>query len=287
MNAGVHRARPTIGGDRTSRDAMRRTMFLSQDGVMLATTLRGLDELGILGPSLQGERSLPQLCPELSAAGFGAQRVALHGLAAAGWLAEPPALDPAGAVLRWTATGREAMAHRERYVALGDFLAGFSNNADDAWTRPWDDDQIERFRDLVAARENDGPNVDGSTAAHLDGGLIVPAMLWLHETERLGNTGPNLPGDELGAAIGRLLARLGWIDGKGEWTESGRQACAFGLNFGGVATYLPLLARLPEVYRGDLTVVPDPETDEPEWHVHRALNVKISAAAHHRYFIDS
>ena len=32
---------------------------------------------------------------------------------------------------------------------------------------------------------------------------------------------------------------------------------AFALNFGGVATYLPLLARLPELYRGELTVQPD------------------------------
>jgi SAM-dependent methyltransferase len=262
-------------------------MFLSQDGVMLATTLRGLDELGILGPSLQGQRSLAQLCPELTAAGFGAQRVALHGLAAAGWLAEPPALDPAGAVLHWTEAGRAAMAHRERYVALGDFLAGFSSNADDAWTRPWDDDQIERFRDLVAARENDGSDIDGFTAAHLDGGLIVPAMLWLHETERLGEDRPKLPEDELGAAIGRLLARLGWIDDTGAWTETGERARAFGLNFGGVATYLPLLAKLPELYRGELTVVPDPEAQSPEWHVHRALNVRISATAHRRYFADS
>jgi SAM-dependent methyltransferase len=262
-------------------------MFLSQDGVMLATTLRGLDELGVLEPSLQGERSLAQLCPELSAAGFGAQRVALHGLATAGWLAEPPGLDPAGAVLRWTEAGREAMAYRERYVALGDFLASFSSNNDDAWTRPWDNGQIERFSGLVTAREKDGPDIDGLTAAHLDGGLIVPAMLWLHETGRLENTGPKLPGGELGAAIGRLLARLDWIDVSGAWTEAGEQARAFGLNFGGVATYLPLLARLAELYRGELTVVPDPEAQSPEWHVHRSLNVRISATAHRRYFADS
>ncbi|HEX5713147.1 MAG TPA: hypothetical protein VFX85_07525, partial [Solirubrobacterales bacterium] len=95
------------------------------------------------------------------------------------------------------------------------------------------------------------------------------------------------PADELGEAIGRLLRRLGWTDEAGSWTDEGRQARAFGLNFGGVATYLPLLARLPELYRGELTVVPDPTAEEPEWHVHRALNVRISAAAHDRYFADS
>ncbi len=270
-----------------SRGAMRRTMFLSQDGVMLATTLRGLDRLGILEPSLAAERSLAELCPDLTTAGFGAQRVALHGLAAAGWLEGPAALEPGRTVLRWTAAGREAMAQRQRYVSLGEFLAGFDSNADDAWTRPWAPAQIERFASLAAAREADGEAIAGLTAAHLDGGLVVPAMLWLHETERLGEAGPELPEDVLGAAIGRLLARLGWIDGAGAWTASGEQARAFGLNFGGVATYLPLLAKLPELYRGELTVVPDPEAEEPEWHVHRALNVRISAAAHHRYFRDS
>jgi len=269
------------------RGAMRRTMFLSQDGVVLSTTLRGLDRVGALEPSLRRDRSLAELCPDAGAAGFGAMRVALHGLAAAGWLSGPPALDPAEAVLGWTEAGREALGRRQRYIDLGEFLAGFPSNADDAWARPWEAAQVERFGALVDAREGDGPEVHGLTAAHLDGGLVVPAMLWLHETERLGESGPALPGAELGAALDRLLARLGWIDAAGGWTDSGRQARAFGLNFGGVATYLPLLARLPELYRGELTVVPDPAAEGPEWHVHRALNVRISAAAHRRYFADS
>jgi SAM-dependent methyltransferase len=266
---------------------MRRTMFLSQDGVMLATTLRGLDRLGILTPSLREERSLAELCPDATEAGFGAQRVALHGLAAAGWLSGPPELEAENAFLRWTAAGREAMRHRHRYVALGDFLAGFDSNAEDAWTLPWSAGQVERFVAMVAAREADGEAIAGLTAAHLDGGLAVPVVLWLHETGRLEEGGPRLPEEALGEAIGRLLRRLGWVDGAGGWTDEGRQARAFGLNFGGVATYLPLLARLPELYRGELTVVPDPAAQEPEWHVHRALNVRISAAAHQRYFADS
>jgi SAM-dependent methyltransferase len=276
-----------MSGDRAARSAMRRTMFLSQDGVVLASTLRGLDRLGILAPSLEQERAtLAQLYPELRVAGLGALRVALHGLAAAGWLAEPPGLSAEEAALSWTEAGREAMAFHPRYVALGDFLAGFDGNADDAWTRPWEPRQVDRFAALAAARGDD-EEVPAATAAHLDGGLVVPAMLWLHETGRLLAAGPELPEDELGAAMRELLARLGWIDAAGGWTADGRQARAFGLNFGGVATYLPLLARLPKLYRGELTVVPDPASGEPEWHVHRALNVRISAAAHHRYFADS
>jgi SAM-dependent methyltransferase len=272
---------------RDARTAMRRTMFLSQDGVVLSTTLRALEELGILGPSLEAESSLAELYSELTETGFGAQRVAIHGLAAAGWLTEPPTLDPASTVLRWTELGGQAMGHRQHYVALGEFLAGFASIDKDAWTRPWDPAQIERFLALLARRRSGGelPELIG---AHLDGGLIVPAMLWLHETDRLGEDQPGLPGGELGEAIGELLAELGWTEGPGGgWTADGHQARAFGLNFGGVATYLPLLARLPELYRGELTVTPDPEAGEPEWHVHRPLNLRISATAHRRYFADS
>lgn len=276
-----------MSGTRDSRGAMRRTMFLSQDGVVLATTLRALDELGILDASLEEEGPVAELCPGLTPAGFGALRIALHGLAATGWLREPPALEPARATLGWTEEGRAAMARRAEYVELGRFLAGFPDTADDAWTRPWAEGQAERFRALVEARRpGPGGALGELVSAHLDGGLLVPAMLWLHETGRLEEAGPHLPDGEMGEAMASLLEGVGWTRA-GAWTEIGRQARAFGLNFGGVATYLPLLARLPELYRGELTVVPDPAAQEPEWHVHRALNVRISAAAHERYFADS
>jgi SAM-dependent methyltransferase len=275
--------------DRIARNAMRRTMFLSQDGVVLSTTLRALDELRILAPSLEEERSLAELYPTLTEAGFGAQRVAVHGLAATGWLADPPTLDPTTTVLRWTNAGRQAMEQRDRYAKLGAFLSGFASNDESTWTSPWGDGQVESFVGLVdsgteVSRPDEG--LAELIAAHLDGGLLVPAMLWLHETGRLGEEGPELPANELGDAMRALLARLCWLDGAA-WTEDGRQARAFSLNFGGVATYLPLLARLPELYRGELTVVPDPESGQSEWHVHRSLNVRISAAAHSRYFADS
>lgn len=273
----------------SARAAMRRTMFLSQDGVVLSTTLRALDQLGILEPSLRSESALAELCPDLTESGFGAQRVALHGLVATDWMAELPTLDPVTTVLRWTPQGRAAMERRGDYVALGAFLAGFSDNDEETWTRSWAPEQVERFAALVAAGEDRaamGP-LDELITAHLDGGLVVPAILWLHETGRLEEAEPRVPSDPLGAAIGALLSRLDWLDEDGTWSESGEQARAFGLNFGGVATYLPLLARLPELFRGELTVIPDPEAQEPEWHVHRPLNVRISAAAHRRYFRDS
>jgi SAM-dependent methyltransferase len=281
-------------GVAASRREMRETMFLSQDGVVLCATLRGLDRLGILAPSLEEERSLADLCPELTSAGFGALRVALHCLACTGWLEGGPTLDPATTVARWTPTGLFAARSHRHYVQLGDLLAGFAGTAGDAWTRPWPAAQIERFQALVEpACERWGlgddipPNTSKAIRAHLNAGLTVPTMLWLHETDRLGEARPVLPEDGTGKGMARLLTALDWTSGVGgKWTAPGLHARAFALNFGGVATYLPLLARLPELFRGELDVKP-PAEEDGEWHVHRELNLRISAAAHRRYFVDS
>ena len=274
-----------------TRAAMRRTMFLCQDGVVLCTTLAALDEIGVLERSVDSEQSLSELYPALTERGFGALRVAIRSLASTGFLDCEPRMDPATTVVRWTDAGRAAMRHRDRYVELGRFLATFSSASDDAWSRPWTHRRAESFVELTdAACENWSleslPNDLGRLVrAHLDAGLIVPMMLSLHETDRLADDGPDLGGDQLGAAMARLVGALGWIGPDGGWTGAGRQARAFALSFGGVATYLPLLSRLPEMYRGDITVAAN--GDGEEWHVHRRLNLAISTKAHRRYFADA
>lgn len=269
---------------------MRRQMFLAQDGVTLCMTLRALDEVGLLEPSLERERPLSELVPALTVPGFGALRVAVHGLVATGWASELPTLDPETSFLRWSEAGRRAMERGRRYVEIGDFLAGFEDGGREDWTQPWQPAAEERFAELaaaVAAERGAAGEQPTLVESHLDGALIVPSMLWLHEAGRLGEEGPALPEGAFGSTLQEFLAGLGWVDAGGSWSESGQQARAFGLHFGGVATYLPLLASLARLYRGELTVVPDPTSGKPEWHVNRALNVRISAAAHKRYFADS
>jgi SAM-dependent methyltransferase len=290
MSTALHRAAVASADS----SAMRRAMFLSQDGVVLSTTLRALDDLDILEPSLAADRSLAELRPEIAEPGFGALRIGVRTLASTGWVADPPTLDPETTALRWTDAGRLAMSQRGRYVALGRLLASFAGTDDDAWTRDWDEGQVASFLALLEpacerwrAEEGLPDELAELVAAHLDAGLIVPMMLWLHETGRLPEQGPDLPGGDLGAGMARLLTALGYTEaGGGGWTETGLRARAFALNFGGVATYLPLLARLPELYRGELTVQPEPGA-EREWHVHRELNLRISAKAHSRYFADT
>jgi SAM-dependent methyltransferase len=292
VSTGIRGTAPAA--EKSSPAAMRRTMFLSQDGVVLSTTLRALDELGILEPSLAADRPLAELYPEITERGFGALRVAVRTLASTGWVADPPTLDPRTTAFRWTEAGRLAMSQRARYVAIGRLLAEFASTEDDAWTRGWEEDQVVSFLALLEpacdrwrTEERLPDELAELVEAHLDAGLIVPMMLWLHETGRLPEEGPVLPEDDLGAGMARLLRALRYTEaGDESWTETGLRARAFALNFGGVATYLPLLARLPELYRGELTVQPEPGA-EREWHVHRELNLRISAKAHSRYFVDT
>ena len=292
MSIGLRGERPTGGQASASRGAMRRAMFLSQDGVVICSTLRAMDELGILAPSLEAERSLSDLYPDLTRPGFGALRVGVQCLVSTGWLAEPPTLDPQTTVLRWTEAGREVGSRRAPYLALGRFLAGFASVEPDSWTRPWDGARLAQFvelADLACDRWRlPGALADelaGLIRAHLDGALVVPTILSLHETGRLAESGPDLPAGDAGDAAGRLFGALGWTEPDGAWTATGLRARAFALNFGGVATYLPLLAQLPQLYRGELTAGPRP--DGSEWHVHRELNLRISALAHGRYFRDT
>ena len=274
---------------------MRRTMFLSQDGVMLCTTVRALEEIGVLEPSLASERSVADLLPGVSEPGFGALRAAMRCLASVGWLSTDSTLDPETTVVRWADAGRLVMRTRDRYVALGRFLAGFSSTAPDAWTEPWTGSRADAFRGLVdtaTERWRLDPDLPESLAAQvatqLDAGLVVPTLTWLYEADRLGEAGPELPADGAGEAMRTLLEAVRFVDGDTwEWSAAGRRARDFALGFAIVATYLPLLARLPELYRGELTVGSESGAEGHEWHVHRGLNLKVSTNAHRRYFADA
>src|SRR5829696_2723119 len=95
--------RDTAMTERSSaRGASRRwTVFVNQDGVLLCTTVRALAEIGLLERSLERERPVSELCPEIGLSGFGYLRVALRCLASQGWLSGGPALEPEVTTLRW------------------------------------------------------------------------------------------------------------------------------------------------------------------------------------------
>ena len=268
-------------------------MFVHQDGVLLSPIVRALSELQVLDRSLAAEHPVAELFPEVRPAGYGYMRVGLRCLANQGWLSEAPALDPRVAVLRWTDAGRRAMRYRHHYVAAGRFLALFTQSDPDVWTRSGDAAQVRTFLELLdVASERWGldddlpPRERALIATHLDAALAVPAMLWLRSAGMIADDGPELPDNQGGHGVARLLHLLGWIDGEGgAWTTAGREAASVAVHFGMAASYLPMLARLPELYRGEAVVPPEPGA--PEWHVHRQLNVSASAAAHTRYFADA
>jgi len=274
------------------RDALRRLSFLFQDGMVLCATLRGIDAIDLLEPSLAREGTVAELRPGLSATGFAHLRVGLRSLEQAGWIEPAPGMTPAATPVRWTPTGRAAAAHRDSYIALGSFLATFSSSAPAAWSAPWDADRRAGFADLVglaatrwAVDEPDPPGPE--VRAHLDGALASPALLWLEATDRLRGYGPALPRDEHGAQLARLLSVLGWLAEDGSWTPDGVQGLDFVDHLGLSASYLPMLGRLPELYGGTLATTAAAPGDGRRWHVQRELNIRASTVAHARYFTDA
>lgn len=248
-------------------EARRRRLFLFQDGVVLAATLRGLARLGLLGAGG---------LPDLPASGLAHLRVGLRTLAQAGWLAEGPGLTAAATRLDWTAEGRAMLAGKaEILTALGDYLATFADPAADVWSRPWTWDQSGAFAALAARGWSPDP--------HLDGALATPLLL--------SHLAGGLPLGDLDPAQRGWLAARGWLGGGGDWTPAGRALLDDARMLGLTASYLPLLSRLPELYAGTLDTPPGMVAgmapDGREWHVQRELNIAASTAAHGRYFADA
>jgi SAM-dependent methyltransferase len=244
--------------DPAARAALRRTTFRFQDSVMLASTLRALDCLGLLAAGV---------VPDV--AGWGYLRVGLRCLAAEGWLEDAPGLEPTE--LRWTESGRAVLEQRELLVAAGEWLAGFTGTGADAWRTPWSDAALGRLDALLDARDP-GDEL-------LDGALALPVVLALRGAGQLGQDGPTAPAEPMA----RTLTAIGWVDADGRWTGAGRMAQDFVDHLGLVGSYLPMLSALPELYRGERLVRPGPG----EWHCNRDLNIEASGAAHRRYFADA
>ena len=59
------------------------------------------------------------------------------------------------------------------------------------------------------------------------------------------------------------------------------------MHLGLVGSYLPMFARLPELYSGAISGTRADPVDGREWHVQRELNIRASTAAHRRYFGDA
>lgn len=287
------------GASREAQDTraeVRRAVFLHQDGLVLSSVLSGLHRVGILEPSLESERSVSDLLPEIRRNGFGYLRVALRTLASVGWIEPDLPMDPRTTCLRWTEDGRAVASVMDRYLAVGRYLEAFSEPDPEAWSRRWDSATVGLFAGLVR-QAGKGWQIVGQLPddlhavvdSHLDGAVLVPAMLRLHGIGAVGPTGlvRNFEDAWTRHAIG-LLRHVGWLcEDSDLWTDAGSVARASSTHYGLAASYLPLLARLPSLFRGAETVSSSLDSSGPEWHVNRSLNVTASGAAHGRYFADA
>ncbi|MEA2155237.1 MAG: hypothetical protein QOE11_1377 [Solirubrobacteraceae bacterium] len=282
----------TITQQGTGRDALRRLSFLFQDGMVLCSTLRAMQAIDLLEPSLAREVTIAELRPGLTETGFAHLRVGLRSLAQAGWIVPAPGMTPAAVTLHWTPAGRAAMAHRDSHLALGAFLATFSGSGPEGWSQPWDDARLTRLAGLVETAAGrwaiDGlDHAEDLVVAHLDGALASPALLWQECDDSLRGAGPSLPEGEHGVLLGRLLTLMGWLAEDGSWTPEGACLLDFVAQLGLAASYLPTLARLPELYGGTLeSTAAEPGTGR-RWHVQRELSIRASTVAHARYFADA
>ena len=283
----------------TSRAAMRRAMFLSQDGVVaLPDAARARRGRRSSSPSLEEDRSLAELLPDLTDGRL--RRAAGRACTASsrtGWLAEPArASSPTTTVLRWTDAGRAAMAASARPLPRARRVARRLRRAPraDAWTRPWEAGAgraLRRAASRGSRRERGACRRASRRArrAHLDGALVVPAMLWLHETGRLGERGPDLPAGELGEAMARLLggARLD-RRGRTSWTESGAAGAAPSPSTSAASPPTCRCSRAcPSSTAASSTSSPTPARRAASGTSTGTLNLRISAAAHRRYFADT
>jgi SAM-dependent methyltransferase len=252
---------PGAGALADYRAAAHGRNFLYQDGVVIASIIRALDALGLLEAGPGRRCGLPET---------GYLGVVRRCLAGAGWF------DGEAAPGGWTPSGRAALRHRDRLVRAGQFLARFTSNEPGSWKTPWDAGTADAFSAAVGRFGEWHADIeqDELAGAYVEGALVVPAMLSLHASEGSGR----LPRD-----VERLLAMLGWVDAACEWTPKGRAFRDFSEYFGLVGSYLPMLARLEELLRGERVVSPG----DDEWHCERKLNVQASAAAHRRYFADA
>lgn len=285
------------GSGTLARVAVRRFTFLYQDGLTLAATLRGMEAIGLLRPESAG-LTINTIQPGLTPSGFAHLRIGLYTLTQAGWLRSLPASTPETARLDWSPAGRSALAYRDLYLRLGDYLAHFAESDADSWSSTWSPELQREFAALTAlagdrwtlgALPDDLHKV---MTAHFDGALAIPALLWMEAQGLLQapspqHCGPAVPPGPFGAALIRLLGIIGWVQPDLRWTPHGRESLSHVPHLGLAGSYLPLFARLPDCYGGGPDSAAVATADGREWHVQRALNVRASTAAHGRYFADA
>jgi len=153
---------------------------------------------------------------------------------------------------------------------------------------------VALFADLVDAAEarweldDLDPGLRDDVVAHLDRALAAPALLWLDATAPWIATATARAAGRRGRRAHRAAAAHARLARRRRHLERGRDRRP-GLRraLGLVGSYLPMFARLPELYAGEISGAPTGPGDGREWHIQRELNLRASAAAHGRYFGDA
>jgi SAM-dependent methyltransferase len=268
----------------------RQRMFLHQDGFVLGTILRALQQRQIVSRLLrEGPLTVGDIAHH-SGANPAYLHAALRCLAQQDWCARSGQAGTDDLTYWLTQSGVAVSGSFPLYCELAEFVrrhlpfersvldAEASNGEFDRWIDRacdgwFDDTELEHVSSAVRQQ----------TRHHLDGQLTLPIMMALWSVDELGR---QLPSSRGFGQVARFLQHLGWMNDETHWTADGQVATAHALHYGMVGSYCPMLTELSSLLFGGRSHRTH-DLDQGEWHVDRRLNVLASAAAHKRYFVDA
>lgn len=269
----------------------RRTVFMSQDGLMLCLLVSAFAKGGILMSFLnKGETSEAISVPRLSDE-FGANpaylAVAMRCMAQNGWLKRFN--NNSNDTLSYVITDKFKNISEsiiECYRRLGDFFTEALPLEKSILKIGADSRLVGEFLRLVEmAKSGWGEPANEVLQVHLTGALLVPILVSLMEIGMLQNA-PTYLESTLPEALD-LLTLVGWINKDQEvWTEEGGLARDHAIYLGMMCSYIPMLVRLYDIIFNDSEHRTHTEVGQVEQHVDRKLNILASGAAHKKYFAN-
>ena len=281
------------------KSILRSEIFKHLDGIVTCPTAYILHEKGILDDLLNQKKVELDAFAKKHNAQKGYLNVALHTLAAQGWLK----YDNQNNVITYETTAKSNHAFQlvhlyEDVVALNKFSGNYHPRKFEI--EPFN--KLEKIMtkymaqyDLALDKCNDPKTTECQILKHIEGMIVGPTIVMLGMTgmfHKYFMEASFRPEEfhkhpESFKKILDFFTHLGWFEHKNEtyrFTEKGlffaRRASAYGVT----VSYLPMFRHLDDLLFGDPNKIRDLKPGEDEKHVDRAMNVWGSGGAHSAYF---
>lgn len=281
---------------KAEKDNHRATIFRHLDGIVTAPGAFILSQKGVTDYLLSQESVDVTELSRLFNANEGYLNVALHVLAAQGWLSQTVSDDGSSVKYRVTESGKEAFPLFHLYEGASHVL----RYTEQFHPRLFEVEPFRHWEKALAAyrksaSEHDTNPVKQQILKHIEGVLIGPSIVHLamngmfHKYFMEASFKPDEyhRHPECFEVLLDFFAELGWFiksNGTYRFTETGmffaRRASAYGVT----VSYIPTLRRLEDLIFGNPDVLRQNTPGARELHVDRAMNVWGSGGAHTAYF---